>query len=242
MITTGQAICYRALRLINVLGQGQTPNPDTLEDMWQTLLNLVDTWKTNEYTMLYYSRNLFNMVSGQTLYTLGTGGNFNHARPNDVYKASIISQPSSSNPLELPITILYTNQWQGVGVKSTQSQLPYEVYIEKTYPRMNLRFYPVYTGSPIQVALYLPEEFTQFATKTTEYDIPPGFKAALEYNIAVEGAPLYAAEPSETVIRVAREKFMDLQVNNIKPETVPVDSALVRRGDRWNYLTGEFTK
>ena len=67
-------IISRALKDIGALEAGETPTADAAQDAFEMLNDLLDQW-SNEDMMVYYKTEVvFPIVSGQTQYTIGPGG------------------------------------------------------------------------------------------------------------------------------------------------------------------------
>jgi len=67
-------IISRALKDIGALEAGETPTSEAAQDAFDMLNDLCDQW-SNEQMMVYYkSEIIFPIVSGQTQYTIGPGG------------------------------------------------------------------------------------------------------------------------------------------------------------------------
>jgi hypothetical protein len=61
----------------------------------------------------------------------------------------------------------------------------------------------------------------------------------LRYNLAIELAPEYGKEPSETTLGIAIQSKAKIKRMNSKPLYLKTDSALQTRGHVFNWLTGE---
>jgi hypothetical protein len=73
-MTTPLDIISRALKDIGALEAGETPTSEASQDAFDMLNDLCDQW-SNEQMMVYYkSEIIFPIVSGQTQYTIGPGG------------------------------------------------------------------------------------------------------------------------------------------------------------------------
>lgn len=233
-VTHGQRIATRALKLIGVVGAGETPEADIVVDAFTSLNEMVSGWANDNLTIYTVERVPLTWAGGQASRTIGEGGNFNRARPVWLNKASVIF-----NGQEIPIGVLTYDEWQRIPVKTTQSTLPQVLFNDRANPLSVLNIYPVPSAS-ITVVLYLPLAISQFATLTTDYDFPPGYPRALRYNLAIEIAPEHEVEPPASVIKIANESLDQIRTYNSLPETIPVDGAITRgpRGGVFDYRTG----
>lgn len=76
--TTAQDLITGAMRSINALEAGETPNPNDSSDALQVLNDLLDTWSADKLFVFSSNENLLTLVPGQYQYTVGNpvGGTF----------------------------------------------------------------------------------------------------------------------------------------------------------------------
>ncbi len=235
MITTGRKLCTRAMRLIEVVSGGETPEGTELNDAFDVLNDMMDGWAIDHLLIYNHVRTLFNYQAGKQAYTLGSGGDFNASRPEYLTRASTIY-----NGIEYTIKVWDIGEWQRVPLKTTQSNIPLHMYHDNAYPLMNCNFWPT-PQVLAQVALYLPVHLAQFTDLDTEYDFQHGVVRALRYNLALDLAAEWGQDPPPIVVAKAAEYLGDVRRSNITPETIGVDSALVGSGGggHFNWFIGE---
>jgi len=67
-------IISRALKDIGALEAGETPTADATQDAFDMLNDLLDQWSNEDMMVFYKTEIVFPIVSGQTQYTIGPGG------------------------------------------------------------------------------------------------------------------------------------------------------------------------
>ena len=67
-------IISRALKDIGALEAGETPTPEAAQDAFDMLNDMIDQWSNEEMMVFYKNEIIFPIVSGQTQYTIGPGG------------------------------------------------------------------------------------------------------------------------------------------------------------------------
>lgn len=240
---SAQSYITRALRLIMVLGAGETPDAEQLQDGFETLNDMIDGWAADDLTIFDTEEVELNLTAADGEYTIGVGGDINRARPTDIYRASIIHAGNAAQPLELPISIIDELQWQAVPVKAVTSSLPMKLYIRYSFPLMRLKVWPIPSvgGSARRLKLYVRTALTSFADYTTVYTFPPGYNRAIRYNLALDLCPEYEiAEPPSVVVGKAAEYLADIRRKNIRPTIIVPDSPRSTNGaGRFNIYTGE---
>jgi hypothetical protein len=91
-----------AMRLINALAPGETPTATEAQDGLAVLNDLLETMSTESLSVWGQANQPFQTVAGQAVYTIGTGGNWDTARPIDITDAFC-----SLNGIDYPVKPWY---------------------------------------------------------------------------------------------------------------------------------------
>ena len=67
-------IISRAFKDIGALEAGETPTPEAAQDAFDMLNDMIDQWSNEDMMVFYKTEIIFPIVSGQTQYTIGPGG------------------------------------------------------------------------------------------------------------------------------------------------------------------------
>ena len=221
-----------ALRLINVLADGENPSASDLSTGLRSLNRMMSRWSTQNLLIYAKVREEFSLVAGQASYTMGTGGDFNSTRPMRVEHAAVMV-----DSVETPIEIVTLGEWALITTKTTQSSIPTKLYFEGTYPLETAKYWPVPSENRTAV-LYSWKPISEFASANTSVSLPPGHEDAIVYNLALRLAPEYGKEPSALVITEARDSLADIKRMNIKPMDLKCDPAMLSGRGRINIFTG----
>lgn len=206
MDVTGRSLCTSALKLLQVLAQGETPAANDLADAFEGLQMMVDAWKLQRLTVPLIQRSTYSLVDGDGSYTLGSGGDFNQVRPTYIEGASLLLD---SGTREVPIRVFTWEEYQRIPMKATEGQ-PQGIYVDRSHPLRVVKPYPVPDAS-MTLVLYWGSPLTQFADVNTTYDVPDGYGRALKYNLAIEIADLFHANPSGRVQAIATDSLADIK-------------------------------
>jgi hypothetical protein len=200
---------------------------------------MLDEWETDNLVVPVVERVLFNLVSGQQIYTLGPGGNFNHARPVRMDRASVMSNNNPQQPLELPLKVLDIGQYQRLPVKLVQSALPTKLYWDYAAPLMNLTYWPKPNVGNLQTALYLPTALAQLTGIDIQFYIQPGYYNALSYNLCIRTCGLFERQIPSDLPKLADDAIGNIRRANIHPEIIAVDAAIISSPGKYNWLNDE---
>ncbi|MCU1301964.1 MAG: hypothetical protein JWQ87_2248 [Candidatus Sulfotelmatobacter sp.] len=190
-----------AMRNLNIYATGEEPSADEAQDALVILNQMIDTWNGEGLMIFTTVITDFPLTSSKQIYTLGTGGDFNIARPAEIDRASIVILSNPQQPLEYPIPVYSTQDWQEkVPIKNVPGNLPLLIYDDGGFPLRTLTFWPVASDSTL-FRLYSWQQLTQFNDLQQVASYPPGYMEALRYNLAIRLAPEFQKSvPPETAV------------------------------------------
>jgi hypothetical protein len=206
MPTTAQQLITKSLQTLGVVSPGQTPSAEELADGLYALNQLLSAWSIERLNIYAEKRELLTLVDATAVYTIGIVSppsadpkHFNTTRPVAIKAANAIV-----SGLTLPMDVVTLEEWSAITDKAASSLVPKKLYNDNAHPVSTLRLWPVPDGTP-SLELFTWQQFTGFATLDTAVDLPPGYEVALRYNLAVDIAPDYDLQPSETVVALANK-------------------------------------
>lgn len=234
MATTAQDLIKRAMRLTGAIGSGETLTSDELQDGLAALNSMLDSWWLQGLAVYQIGSETLSWASGQTSRTIGSGGDFDTTRP-----VKIDSAFQRINNIDYPIHVITDKQYRGIPDKSTSTDLVQMIYYDQGYPLGTLYAWPV---PSVVVAIHLQtwSQIESFATATEAISLPPGYRRAIEYNLAIDLAPEYQRSIQPAVLRVAAVGLRDVKRMNIRiPRMVNEPGVLARSHRRtWDWRTG----
>lgn len=237
-MATGRDIVESALRLIGALATGEAAQASEAIDGLESLNDMLDSWSNDNLIVPAVTREEFSLVGGQQSYTMGPGGDWDTTRPIGLVKALL--QVSGTNPtFETEMKILSPKEYAVLTVKQTQSDIPFYIYRENTFPLETFKLFPVPQDGVNKVVLYTWKPLATFTNLSTSASLPPGYLRALKYNLAVEIAPEYGIEASATVNRVALESLAKIKLQNKQPQLMGCDQGTLKPGAVFDWRTGE---
>ena len=204
-----------ALRNLNVLASGEEPTGTEGQDCLVALNQMLDTWSADGLTIFTITIEDFPLIASQQTYTYGENGDFNSDRPIFIERASIVMSPNGAQPIEYPIPIYTSQDWQEmVPVKNTTGNLPLLIYDDGAFPQRNITFWPNATDN-VLVRFYREQKLTQFTKLGQLAAYPPGYMEAITYNLAVRlGALFPPAQASATTALLAIQTLAQVKINN----------------------------
>jgi hypothetical protein len=233
--TAGEQI-NRALRLLGILAEGETPSASMSNDALMAMNQMIESWNTERLSVFVTQDQVFNWPAGEISRTLGPTGDFIGLRPVLMDDATYFKAP---NGVSYGIKFINQQQYNGIAVKNVTSTYPQVCWVNMGYPDITLTVYP----KPTQVLEWhfvSVQELTRPATLDTQMNFPPGYLRAFTYNLAMEFAPEFGVEPSPQVQRIAMTSKRDLKRINNPDDVMALPYALVANRQRFNIYAGNY--
>jgi hypothetical protein len=237
MTTTAGDQINGALRLLGVLAEGETPSAATSQDALNALNQMIDSWNTERLAVFSTQDQVFSWLPGNISRTLGPTGNFVGNRPILLDDSTYFKDPASG--ISYGIKIINQQQYDGIAVKTVTSTYPQVIWLNMSYPDIEMYIYPVPT-KVLEWHFISVEELTQPATIATTLAFPPGYLRAFRYNLACEMAPEFGVEPTPTVSRIAMASKRNLKRINNPDDIMALPYSIVGTRQRYNIFAGNF--
>jgi len=236
MATAGDII-NGSLRLLGVLAEGETPSAEISQDSLAAMNQMIDSWNTERLAVFSTQDQVFTWPASQISRTLGPSGNFVGNRPILLDDATYYKD--AGNGISFGINIINQQQYDGIAVKTATSTYPQVIFVNMTFPDIEMYVYPVPTTT-LEWHFISVEELDQPATLTTELSFPPGYLRAFRYNLACEIAPEFGVEPSRQVSRIAMTSKRNLKRINNPDDIMSMPYGIVATRQRFDIYAGNY--
>lgn len=233
--TAGDQI-NRALRLLGILAEGETPSASMSQDALMAMNQMIESWNTERLSVFCTQDQIFEWPSSEIKRTLGPTGDFVGNRPILFDEATYFKAP---NGVSYGIKFINQQQYDGIAVKNVTSTYPQVIFANMTYPNVEMYVYPMPT-QVLEWHFVSVQELDQPATLATQLHFPPGYLRAFTYNLAMEFAPEFGVEPSPQVQRIAMTSKRDLKRINNPDDVMALPYALVANRQRFNIYAGNY--
>jgi hypothetical protein len=233
--TAGDQI-NRALRLLGVLAEGEVPSAETAQDALMALNQMVDSWNTERLSVFCTQDQVFTWPAGLLSRTLGPTGDFVGLRPVLFDDATYFKAP---NGVSYGIKFINQQQYNGIAVKNVTSTYPQVIFVNMTFPDVEMFIYPRPTQD-LEWHFVSVQELDNPAGLATPLYFPPGYLRAFTYNLAMEMAPEFGIEPSPQVQRIAMTSKRNLKRINNPDDVMSIPYAIVATRQRFNIYAGNY--
>jgi hypothetical protein len=237
MTTTAGDQINGALRLIGQLAEAETPSAATSQDALAALNQMIDSWNTERLAVFSTQDQVFNWPPNVLSRTLGPTGDFVGNRPILLDDSTYFIDTASG--ISYGIKIINQQQYNGIAVKTVTSTYPQVIWVNMTYPDVEMYVYPKPT-KVLEWHFISVEELTKPALLSTTLAFPPGYLRAFKYNLACEIAAEFGVEPSPQVQRIAMTSKRNLKRINNPDDVMSIPYAIVGTRQRFNIFAGNY--
>jgi hypothetical protein len=209
-----------SMRLVGAIATGETLTAEEANDGLLVLNDMLENWSTETLSVWGSSNQTFNLVAGQSVYTIGPAGNWVTDRPQDIDDAYM-----RFSGVDFPVKVISQEQYNEINLKSMQQPIVERLLYVNEFPLGVVTVWPVPTQAlPITLTMRRILDFP--VALTDALTGPPGYLKALRYCLAVEFAPEFGLEASATVVQVAADAKGDYKRANIPLAVAQYDDAL----------------
>jgi hypothetical protein len=236
-MTTAGDIINGSLRLIGVLAEGETPSSETAQDALVAMNQMIDSWNTERLSVFSTIDQVETWPPGSRSRTFGPTGDIVGSRPILIDDSTYFRDPA--NGISFGLKLINQQQYNGIAVKTVTSTYPQVLWVNMTYPNIEMYVYPVPT-KVLEFHIVSVQELSQPANLATDLAFPPGYLRAFRYNLACELAPEFGVEPSRQVQRIAMTSKRNLKRINNPDDIMALPYSLVATRQRFNIFAGNY--
>ena len=236
MATAGDII-NGSLRLIGQLAEGEVPSSETAQDALNALNQMIDSWNTERLAVFSTIDQVETWQPGQRFQTFGPTGNIVGTRPVMIDDSTYFRDPASG--ISYGLKLINQQQYNGIAVKTVTSTYPQVLWVNMTYPNIEMYVYPVPT-KVLEFHVVSIDELSQPANLATDLAFPPGYLRCFRYNLACELAPEFGVEPSRQVQRIAMTSKRNLKRINNPDDIMALPYSIVGTRQRFNIFAGNY--
>lgn len=206
---SGLEVIKRSMRIAGAIGQNETPSSSEADDGLIALNDMLDSWSTDRTYVYTIKQETFNLIDGQTSYTIGPGGDFNTERPIEIDNLVVNLNDQTFN-----LRPINAEDYASIGNKTITTGVPEYYYYDKSFPLGRIYIYGA-AGTGYTISIGKWEQLGQFADLTTQYTLPPGYNRAIVYGLAMDIAPEYGMQLSQEAVATGIEARANIRNRNL---------------------------
>lgn len=178
-----------AMQDAGLIAANEAPTDVEAQKVFRMLNRMMDSWSTENLMIFNNVQEVFNLVSAQQSYTIGTGGDFNTSRPISI--TAIYMRDVNGN--DLPVQMLSSMEYAQILSKPIGTTIALAAYYNATAPLGTLTFWPVPTATTYKSVIWSWKALTDFTSLTNSVDLPTGYLEAIISNLAIRSAISFQA-------------------------------------------------
>lgn len=221
-MATGDSVIKGALRLNTALAQGATPSADQTADVLEAINLILGSWSNDNLIQSHRITENFSTTTGVSSRTIGSGANWNTAKPVDVENIWI----RDSNSVDHYIDRLDASQYAKLPAKGIDSGRPEFFYfepIDSVTPATHAKiFFDKTTNVTETFYMISYKEFIALSASTDTILLPAAWIRALKFNLAVDIAPEFGVPVTQELALLAKDSKDHIRVlmaQNVDPAT-----------------------
>lgn len=229
-MTTAADLIQEALEELQVYAPGQPISSADAARGLSQLNAMIDSWNIEPLACYAVQEQSVVLVPGKSSYTIGTGGDINLPRPQDIitgFGAAYIQDTLGNN---FSVEVIQKDRWNTIGNRTTSSQIPDTLFYDPQYPLGIINIFPTPLLSyTVFFDSTLPQQ--SFSTLQTVLNAPPGYKDAIQKNLTVRLKPFFKVGPIDPyIMEQARLLLGNVKRSNIKPVESIYEKEIVAKG------------
>lgn len=221
-MATALDIITRGMRMLGVIGSGQTPTAEEIADGLTILNAMLDSW-SNERLTVHVLKQDNHTTTGATSYSIGSGGTINSVRPIRI-ESAFLRENNVDTALEI---ISRREDYDSITNKSRTGTGAY-LYYDPVYPLGLIYVWPIPNGPVLHISSWKP--FSTFTALTDPVSLPPGYERAISANFAIDYASEFGVQVRGDVAEIAREAKANIKRANVTSSLMAFDSGLSSYG------------
>lgn len=208
-MATARDLITRTLKLMKVVGEGQSPSDEQADDMLDTLNDMIESWSLSESMIYTETKEEFTLTANDGDYTIGSSGNFNTTRPTSIIAMTIRLSPNDETVVE-PMS---AEEYANITSLSVSGRPKYYWY-DKNYPLGLIRF-DCLPDSAYTMSLTSLKQWATISTLDDVLSVPVGAMRMLRYNLAVEAADEFGVAIGDNVRLIASDSKRAFMANSM---------------------------
>lgn len=231
-MATANDIITDALTRIGVYAPGETITDQDAQRCLSIMNDMLDQWSNENLSCYQILEQSVALTSGKSQYSIGSAGDVNVTRPLKLVEGPGAAYIQDSNGNNFSLTVVSRDKWNLIGNRSSSvtSNIPDTLFYDPQFPLGLLNFWPQPNAGGFTAFWDSYLQFVDFSALTTALSLPPGYKDAIQKNLAVEIWPDFkTGEIPQLIVMMADKAKATVKRTNIRSVEAVYDPELVSR-------------
>ena len=211
-MTTAQDIIKDALEKLGVYAPGETMSNADAQRGLHVMNDMLDSWSNESLSCISVTEQSVTFTPGVSKYTIGPSGAVVGARPINLVTGPGCAYVLDFSGNQYQMDVVPRADWNLRGSRNTNSNFPDTLFYDPTFPNGTLNFDPI---PNIGYTAYFDSllQLSDYASLTTTFSLPPGYKLAVTTNLALMLKPYFAsAQIDPLLVQQAAESKANVKI------------------------------
>lgn len=203
---TRDDIINASLRVLGVIGVGETPSTEEVTNASQALNILIKAIQVEGVPLWTYKEIVLPLVASQSVYTIGPTGNLVTPRPLRIIDGFIRDNTTGADTTLQQIS---REEYDQYGQKTT-SGVPNSFYYDPQLTNGIVSLYNVPTDATRSIHFHIQRPIEDMVSSTDNFDFPQEWFQVLKYGLATEmGVEYNVGQQKQALVEQKYQYYLD---------------------------------
>lgn len=240
-MTTPNDLITLVLRDSGVVGTGQIPLAQDINDMFTRLNMMLAQWQRKRW-LIWHLIDVAIPSTGAQSYSIGPGGDVEMlVRPDRIESAFFrqIINATPPNQIDYYLEILESREdYNKIALKQLSSFGMY-VFYDSGFPLGHIYCWPIPQANIYEIHVSLKELLNAFTSLTQTIILPPEYEAAIVYCLMQRARIAYRLPQDKGIDGLARDALNTLRKANTQIPRLQMPTGLVRPSGYYNVYSDQ---
>lgn len=225
-IKTARDFIILALKEAGILGVGQTPLAEDVNDCFVLLQRMTSTWQKKRW-MIPGLTDIFQIGNNAISNTIGPGGYWNFPRPDKIQAAYFIQLGTGPTPVSLKLDVIKSYEdYARIAIKNLNA-FPSSIFYDQNNNAGlgNIFVHPI-PSSIYEIHLIVKSQLSWPANINSAFTLPDEYGEAVHYNLAIRVCSAFGNDPKKLTAKLAKTSLNTIKVTNTQIPTLLMPVAL----------------
>lgn len=230
-MTTPLEIIQLSMKDAGLLGVGETPQAEDVNDAFMKLNWMISEWSQQKW-LVYHLVTKEIPATGSRTYSIGPGEEIDFgSRPAKLYNAIYRQQPAGGTPVDYPMTVIAAREDYELIAAKFVTGPPRAAFLDTGWPNGTIYIWPIPQAGQYTLIFTFMMELTGFSSLTETISLPPIYESAMNWNLAMRLTPMSGDDKINAIVMAEAKKTLALIRNtNAQVRRLRMPAGLPRRG------------
>src|SRR5208282_3767637 len=220
-MTTALDVIRDSLEMLGVDAPGEEISGADSARALTVFTDMIDSWSNESLACFAWLTQSFPLVSGQSIYTVGPGGDINGTRPIRISDAAGGAYLLDQNQNRYMMNVVDQLTFNVATTSAVNSNIPDTLFYDAQFPLGNVNIWPIPNDTSYTCYFLSYLQLIDPSDLVSVVAMPPGYTLAFKTNLAIALKPYFSTAVLDPIVlaRAAESKRL-IKVSNIRTQQV----------------------